>query len=291
MIGRIWRGVSEGQVNRRRVDRLLALAYGLLALTGSSHSEALAQGGTGSTSTVQVMVLGVFHFANPNADYAKFQGVDVLTPTRQQEIQAVITQLARFRPTKIALERVPAESDSLNADYRRYLAGTFSLTRNEIHQLGFRLAALLQLPSLFPVDFQHGMQIDSVLAYARVHDTAYAGRFQRTVAAVVKLLDTKQQEESIGANLRFLNEPETLLLAEQPYTDMATVGAGDTYIGARVVAQWYERNLRIFANLAGVAEQGDRILLIIGQGHAPIIRELVRSHASMQLVEALPYLP
>ena len=271
--------------------RIRTIACGLLALMGASTSDASAQDRAGSTPTVQVLVLGVFHFANPNADYAQFEGVDVLTPTRQQEIQAVITQLARFRPTKIALERVPAESDSINADYRRYLAGTFSLTRNEIHQLGFRLAALLHLSSLVPVDFQLDMRIDSVLAYAQVHDTAYAGRFQRTIASVVALLNRKQQEESIGANLRFQNEPETLLLAHQPYTDMATVGAGDTYIGARVVAQWYERNLRIFANLARVAEPGDRILLIIGQGHAPILRELVRSHASMQLVEALPYLP
>ena len=269
----------------------MAIAHGLLTITGAFHSDASAQSRAVSPSPIQVLVLGVFHFANPNADYAKFQGVDVLTSTRQQEIHAVITQLARFRPTKIALERVPSESDSINADYRRYLAGTFALTRNEIHQLGFRLAALLHLPSLFPVDFQLGMGIDSVLAYAQVHDTAYAGRFQRTVATVVELLDRKQREESIGANLRFMNEPETLLLAHQPYTDMATVGAGDTYIGARVVAQWYERNLKIFANLAGIAEPGDRILLIIGQGHAPILRELVRSHASMQLVEALPYLP
>ena len=73
--------------------------------------------------------------------------------------------------------------------------------------------------------------------------------------------------------------------------EMAAVGAGDGYIGARVVGQWYERNLRIFANLATLAKPGDRILLIIGQGHAPILRELVRSHTAMRLVEALPYLP
>lgn len=236
------------------------------------------------------MILGVFHFSNPNADYAKFQGTDVLTPARQREIEAVVSQLAHFKPTKIALERVPAESDSINADYRRYVAGTFPLTRNEIHQLGFRLAAQLHLPRLYPVDYQLGMRIDSVMAYAQQHDTGFAGRFQRTVASVVQLLDKKQREESIGANLHFLNDSATILLAHQPYADMATVGAGDNYIGARVVAQWYERNLHIFANLASIAQPGDRILLIIGQGHTPILRELVRSHAAMQLVEPLMYL-
>lgn len=236
------------------------------------------------------MILGVFHFANPNADYAKFQGTDVLTPQRQHEIEAVVNQLAGFRPTRIALERDPSEADSINADYRRYVAGTFPLTRNEIHQLGFRLAAQLHLPQVYPVDFPSGMRIDSVMGYAQAHDTAFVLRFQSTVAEVVQLLDRMQREETIGANLRFLNEPATILRAHQPYADMATVGARDSYIGARVVGQWYDRNLRIFANLAAIAQPGDRLLLIIGMGHTPILRELVRSHPGMQLVEPLTYL-
>jgi hypothetical protein len=278
-------------MRRHLLARLLPMACGLLAISGTTPSTTTAQAHGPAGPTVQVLILGAFHFANPNADYAKFEGIDVLTATRQQEIHAVVAQLARFRPTKIAVEGEPSESASINANYRRYLAGTFTLTRNEMHQLGFRLAAQLHLPALYPVDFQLPMRIDSVMAYAQLHDTAFAGRFQRTIATVVQLLDRKQREESIGANLRFLNEPATLLLAQQPYADMATVGAGDTYVGARVVAQWYERNLRLFANLANIAEPGDRVLLIIGQGHAPILRDLVHSNASMQLVEALPYLP
>lgn len=263
-----------------------------LVVTGWGHSSAAQAQTTASVAPpVQVLILGVFHFANPNADYAKFQGVDVLTADRQQEIRAVVTQLARYRPTKIAIERTPGDSTVINDEYQRYRAGNFRLTRNEVHQLGFRLASQLHLPRLYPVDFQLGMRIDSVMTYAQAHDTAFAGRFQRTITGVVQLLDRKQREETIGANLRFLNEPATILLAHQPYADMATVGVDDDFIGARVVAQWYERNLRIFANLAAIGEPGDRVLLIIGQGHTPILRELVRSNASMRLVEALPFLP
>lgn len=277
-------------MNRRAWNRRLLPLCGALAL-GVGWPAAVWAQASPAAPPAQVLILGVFHFANPNADYAQFQGVDVLTSARQQEIQAVVDQLARFRPTKIAVERIPAESDSINADYRRYLAGSLALSRNEMHQIGFRLAAQLHLPRLYPVDFHESMDIDSVMAYAQLHDTAYAARFQRTVAGVVQELDRMQREETIGANLRFLNAPETLLRTQQPYVDMATVGAGDGYVGARVVGQWYERNLRIFANVAAIAQPGDRILLIIGQGHAPILQELVRSAAGLQLVEALPYLP
>jgi hypothetical protein len=170
------------------------------------------------------MVLGVFHFANPNSDYAKFEGTDVLTPVRQQEIAAVVSQLAAFRPTKIALERPPEEAEALNAHYRQYLTGHFILTRNEVHQLGFRLAAQLHHAQLYPIDFQTGMEIDSVMAYAQLRDTAFVSRFQATIAQVVNLLDRMQREETIGQNLRFMNDPAIILRAHQPYADMTTVG-------------------------------------------------------------------
>ena len=244
-----------------------------------------------TTSRAQVMVLGVFHFLNPNADYAQFEGIDVLTPDRQRQIEAVVAQLARFAPTKIALERVPTEADSINAQYRRYQAGSFPLTRNEIHQLGFRLADRLHHTQLYPIDFSADMHIDSVLAYAQPHDTGFVSRFNRIVAEVVQTMDRMQREESIGANLRFMNDPGNLLRVQQPYMDMATVGAGDGYIGARVVSEWYARNLSMFANIARLAQPGDRILVIVGMGHAPILRQLVRDHPALELVEPLSYLP
>ena len=280
---------------KRRLRFSRACLAALCLLSRVSSASAQAHPGSDAARAapappIQVMVLGVFHFSNPNADYAQFKGMDVLTAAHQGEIEAIVAQLARFNPTKIALERVPGEADSINADYRRYRAGTFALSRNEIHQLGFRLAAQLNQIQLYPVDVSLGMRIDSVMAYARLHDTAFVARFNTTVAGVVQLLDQMQREETIGANLRFMNDPANILRAHQPYADMATVGAGDGYIGARVVSDWYARNLQIFANLAKIAQPGDRILLIIGMGHTPILRELIRSHPGMQLVEPLDYL-
>lgn len=272
-------------------SRLSALVAALSLTLGFANPVAAQTAASTDSAPAQILVLGVFHFATPNADYARFQGIDVLTPTRQREIEAVVAALARFAPTRIAVERPATEADSLNADYSQYLAGRFDLARNEVHQLGFRLAARLHQRRVYPIDVPSGLAIDSVLAYAHIHDTAYAGRFQRTIASVVQQLDRMQREESIPANLRFLNDSTTLRGALAPYMDMATVGAGDTYVGARVVSQWYERNLRIFAHVATLAQPRDRILLIIGQGHVPILRHLVRSHPGMRLVDAALYLP
>jgi hypothetical protein len=75
------------------------------------------------------------------------------------------------------------------------------------------------------------------------------------------------------------------------YLRLARVGAGDGYAGADLLSRWYERNIRIFANLQRVVEPGDRVVVLIGSGHAPILRELVTYDPTMRRVEAVEYLP
>src|SRR5688500_5813851 len=87
----------------------------------------------------QVLILGTYHMSG-SGDYIQVSVDDVLSPTRQRELQALADQLAKFRPTKIMVEASATRDSALNATYRDYLAGTYTLTRNEIDQIGFRLA-------------------------------------------------------------------------------------------------------------------------------------------------------
>jgi hypothetical protein len=239
---------------------------------------------------VPVMIFGVFHFHNPGADYAQFRGIDVLALERQREIEDVVEALARFAPTKVALERPVREADSLNAMYRRYREDRFTLTANEVHQLGFRLARRFGHTQVFPVDYRVRNRLGEVIQYAHEHEPELQDRFDAYIGEIVALFDSLQANATIAANLRFLNEPENVIRTHEPYAVQAIIGVGDTYIGAQGVADWYHRNLGIFANLARIAEPGDRLLFIVGAGHSPILRELVIAHPDMVLVEAVDYL-
>ncbi len=275
-----------------RTASLVVLLFWMSATgLGAQQPHAIPTLADTSRAPVEVLILGVFHFHNPNADYAQFEGIDVLAPERQREIESVVAALEDFRPTKVALERPMAESDSLNARYSRYRDGGFPLTANEVHQLGFRLAARAGHEAVYPVDFRKGMRMDSLFAWAQANDPSFIERFDDYIEKIVALFDRMQAEETIAANLRFMNEPENVRRTHEPYAVQATVAAGDTYVGARTVADWYERNLAIFANLAGIAEPADRILFIVGAGHTPILRHLVETHPEMRLVEAVDYLP
>jgi hypothetical protein len=253
----------------------------------------LAAGGAAAQGRpkAQVLVVGTYHFHNPGADHAQFNVLDVLAPAKQREIAQVVDGLARFRPTKVLVEWRPDQVDSMNATYARYRAGNFELSRNEVHQLSYRLAARMGHQRLYAVDYSKGMPTDSMLAYARAHQPALAARFDSVIVDVVGMLDRMQRENTVGEILRLWNSEDVLTRALGLYLEMAAVGAGDTYIGARVAADWYDRNLHIFANILRVVEPGDRILFVVGQGHAPLINHFVRQHPGLELVDPLAFLP
>jgi hypothetical protein len=57
------------------------------------------------------------------------------------------------------------------------------------------------------------------------------------------------------------------------------------------VTAWYNRNLRIFANLQRITETPDeRLLLLIGGGHLPILRHCIVASPECELVEVADYL-
>ena len=62
---------------------------------------------------------------------------------------------------------------------------------------------------------------------------------------------------------------------------------GTGYPGAdHVSGWWYNRNLRIFANLLQLArETDDRVLFIVGAGHLPILHHAAQSAPDVELVE------
>ena len=89
------------------------------------------------------MLLGTFHFDNPGLDAVKYTPIDVMQPEQQAYVVALSERLARFAPTKVLLEYADDADEKINRRYRDYLAGKFELPRNEVYQVGFRVAKLM----------------------------------------------------------------------------------------------------------------------------------------------------
>jgi hypothetical protein len=247
-----------------------------------------------SPQPAEVMILGTYHFANPGADAVNMEADDVLAPKQQSQIEAVVESLSRFEPTKVAVEIPLADSSRtsrIDSLYRAYVNGTHELTRNEVQQIGFRLAERFGHARVHHTDYRNAFPLDEVMSYAAKRDTAFVTYFRRWRQRMQQTVDSLQENATIPEILRSLNDPDGILAdSEAMYARAAGVGDSTNYVGADFTTKWYERNLRIFANVARITEPGDRVVVLYGSGHAPMLRRLVEASPRMELVDPLRYL-
>ncbi len=119
-------------------------------------------------------------------------------------------------------------------------------------------------------------------------------KFLETVQSAMVMiqdLQKRQSTQTVRENLAEINDPQMAATARDLYLQLSRVRTTDKYVGADVLAGWYQRNFRIFANLVRVIETPeDRLLVIFGSGHLATLRELVRSSPDLEFVEAGEYL-
>jgi hypothetical protein len=237
-----------------------------------------------SVGRPEVLVVGTFHMGNPGRDVHNMQVDDVLSPRRQQEMAELTAVLRRFRPTKIAIEAAVG-SRAVAQRYADYLAGNYTLTRNETDQIAFRLARELGHTTLYPVD------VDGDFPFYRVRNYAVAnGRqeqfaaVQAQVAARVKAQDDFLRTHTLLQTLRYINADS--MAARAMADDYALIPFGEPfeYAGADLVAAWFQRNIRIHHNIrALITAPDDRILVIYGAGHLGWLRENLRHDATVRM--------
>jgi hypothetical protein len=239
----------------------------------------------------QVMIVGTVHLANPGADEVKSTLDDVLAPKRQAEIEKVVASLARYRPTRILVEREPGQQERINANYRAWLAGTYQLTRNEIDQIAFRLAKQMGHTGLYAIDHRMGLDFEGAMRFAAQNGQQdEVARFGATIRRIEAYFNKLYATGTIGEILAVQNNDAQADEGVAMYQLMSRIGRDTSYAGADIAADWYRRNIRIYANILRVVEPGDRVLVLIGGGHRPLLRQFFIQSPGYEFVPTLPYL-
>jgi hypothetical protein len=118
----------------------------------------LAQARTGDR--LRVMVVGLSHFVHKLDLHNSTWGSSPLSPEMQKQIGQIVAALAKFRPTKVMIE-ARANDPVYVQRYLAYRRGPYRLGPNEREQFGYRLAGLLGLPTIFPIDSIGDFPFDS----------------------------------------------------------------------------------------------------------------------------------
>lgn len=104
-------------------------------------------------------------------------------------------------------------------------------------------------------------------------------------------LDKRKVRQPLRQTLLEINDPRHVVYLHGVYlVAHFKVGSGVSYPGADAATAWYNRNLRIFANLQRVTTPGDRILIIYGLGHTSILRHCLEASPDYDLLEVSTYL-
>jgi hypothetical protein len=232
----------------------------------------------------EVLVLGVYHMANPGHDIFNTKADDVLAPKRQAEIAELIAVLKKFNPTKIAVE-ADVQQDITAKRYADYLAGKHELTRNEIEQIGFRLAKEMGHKNVYGVDADGEFPWPHLVNYAKA-----SGRSQELdglmaeIGAMVKAENDYLAAHTVLETLVYMNADERVAQDVGFYFREAHFGEPGDWAGADLVADWYRRNIRIYSNVTRLVDSpNQRVLVIFGAGHLGWLRQDVANDPTMKL--------
>jgi len=250
-------------------------------------------GTTSPPPKARIMVVGVAHLVAKADLHNATWGEDALAPAMQTQIKRAMTLLAAFKPTKVMIEANPDKPIYVER-YERFLQGRYTLGPNEDDQFGYRLAAMMGNPTIYPIDTHTDFPFDysSVQASAKRNgQKALLAAANAHIAPFVAKIDALEKQNRLLDVLRDLNTPEALDINASWYLYLDRIGdTRSDYAGADLVSFWYARNLHIFANIMHAVRPGDRVVVFIGQGHAAMLRPMVKLSPYLEWVDPEPYL-
>lgn len=236
----------------------------------------------------QVLIVGTYHFDNPGRDMANVQAEDVLVPERQAELEALTARIAEFDPTVVAVEWPEAAVDER---YAKYVAGTLEPSRNEVVQLGFRLAKRQKLERVHGVDADGDFPFGPVQEWAEKNGQGdRLGAMIAEVQAMTARMSQAQKTQTIGQILHDYNSPEEIAKGAGFYAELLRFGAGDEQPGAALNGAWATRNYVICAKLLQALKPGDRAVVFYGGGHVHALQRCAIEAPGVELVDAAKYL-
>jgi hypothetical protein len=278
----------------------LVLLLGLLSSTMAVAEEAAAKEPapkdpklwfTPEHATATLLILGTFHFKDAGLDdYKPKVDIDIMSEARQAELADVLERLTAFAPTKILIESKQDRQGVMNERYLQYLAGKFELQANEIFQVAFRLGKKLGHDQLYGVDVsgRNYKDLPDSEAYAIEHGQEFprADLWDERFTELYKVEDHSKANQTLREYFLFLNSADRLRIGHGHYV-LSYLGLGDEEefpAADSVTGWWYNRNLRIYSRILRVMEPGDRLLLLIGAGHVPIIQHAAGASPEIDLI-------
>lgn len=272
---------------------LLIAAAGLHAQSGKKSLQSFFD--SSGIKPAKVMLAGTFHFAYQNLDEHKTDKKNmrnILSEKSQKELQKVLDVLRAYKPTRIYLES--KDQQWLDSSYNACTDATLKTQPNERVQIGFRLAKELKLAKVYAADSKElindwndadSVLLAKVLGSDSVSDKKHADLLNKIYSKYYIYTDSICANAPLLDALIYMNDPRNLQLNNGAYLSgyFNTLG---NYGPDFLATWWVNRNLRIFNKILLSKPTGsDRILILFGAGHVPLLKASFESSPDFEYVD------
>lgn len=298
---------QNNDLGRRSFFQLMAAgaAGGLFACASGPRARGEESGESAEWPEPQEGQLEVIPFATSHLAYGGpeddegghlfyLDAGDVLGDKRQRELEELAELIVARQPDRVAVEFPATQQEQLDQLYRAYCDGKdlppmelpFDFERSEIVQVAFRVADRLGHERVLGVDHPQGMN-----ALIGEDESAQLVPFEEAVEELAGAdfpmahpatnIERAQQildEGSLVEHFHDLNRPDGFAAGNDrmfyaygfEYSDV------DAHLPIDLMVAWYQRNLRVLANLWNMVEEDDkRVFLLFGASHIPQFRHVL----------------
>ncbi len=240
----------------------------------------------------KILVVGTFHFSYPGLDVIKTKEtdkVDVLKEPKKSEVKELVAYIKKFKPTKVAVEA--KVNWDINEKYKEYRKGKYRNVRNETYQLGMCIANDFNLDSIYPVDTKSFSDDLFKLNPKLMEDLSKDYDFNSEDPFNKMIEKSFNEAGKLPSKINLLEYFKYTNSIEGHQNNYGAYFTGDFKLdnnrGADFLSVWwYNRNLRIFRNIQKIDQtKEDRILVIMGNGHASVLRHMIEYSPEYEFVE------
>ena len=241
-----------------------------------------------SNDKVKVLNLGVFHMGETSDEHK----TEFDESKNKKEIKDICFQISKFKPTIIFVEREPSFNEDLKLTFNRFKKDPSIQTNysgEEIQLLAFEIGRLAKTKAIFGFDHQLACNYNFTELANKIKAKDYIKIKQNLIkqAEGVDKINT-----SLKKTLLEINQQKFYDFLFNINADLLTyVNSKDSFEGADEAAKFYQRNLRMFANINKVnTNKSDRILIISGAAHAAFLNEFMKRSPKYELEDIKKYL-
>lgn len=253
---------------------------------------------TGKQALPKVLLVGSWHFNYPGLDAHKTEEknrINIYSPQRQEELQELLNYIALFKPTHIVVES-GRNTGYLMYNYRLWKQGKELLHANERSQIGIRLVDKFKLDTIYGVDAypllsaltdkkDSSQPLNYIDTLARHLYFGGDDTIQKRYTAFYNYQDKLKINNRLLDMFKYINSEPVINSLFGAYIEGGQFATNDFKGADALSMHWINRNLRIYRNIQKIGfKKNDRVLVIFGNGHIPLLRFFFKSSPVYQLV-------